>query len=297
MMNPQRLLDRHVRESSEWLKTSAEWLLATSTRSIQQNIDDDSLASFRHISTALSGIGLYFGTRGSLHIRTGIDDGWSDVATAILCYRWGVRVELRAHWAALPAHRFPTFPQRVALPAILLLCFFVSFDDKEHEEWISEWLWQLLVDPTARVADAFERRHFEPLLTWAYYSAYGGKQFPVEISLIDLGSYWRIADYWNDPEVLVAGLEAACDYHCTQMSSRSDYWEAEFHDAPFDMIPFEITCIRRLRDRLGLSTPSFEHPLLMDLPKEPSCKIDGCVEDLIDAIERKYRKFFGSSSK
>ena len=166
-------------------------------------------------------------------------------------------------------------------------------DDKDEEEWARQWIRPLLDDRGARLYTVFAGRHFEPFLIWLYFQKYRGESIE-GYGVEEIGAYRRLVDSWNDPTSLVEGLQDACEYHCQRMIDRDANWKADFDYPPFDLIPFEITCTKKIRDRLGLATPAFSHPLMLELPGQLQHHLDGEVEELIEAIQRKYRRTFVS---
>ncbi|MNZ43859.1 hypothetical protein D3C78_614720 [compost metagenome] len=71
--------------------------------------------------------------------------------------------------------------------------------------------------------------------------------------------YQRLMKNWHNPEKLSDLLYEVCDFH---IYSASDTPNKSNEILLFDYIPYDYFCIKLVRDKEGLETPSIEHPLL-----------------------------------
>ncbi|MEZ6072621.1 MAG: hypothetical protein R3C10_20760 [Pirellulales bacterium] len=72
-------------------------------------------------------------------------------------------------------------------------------------------------------------------------------------SILPLGPYQAVLDNWRRSEHFGDALRCICDYHCqsiVQGDPRYDPWPP-FNNPPFDLVPYEILAIYKLR-RAGL---------------------------------------------
>ena len=82
----------------------------------------------------------------------------------------------------------------------------------------------------------------------------------------DLGPYQGILNCWSSAAGLGDAIHAACDYHvsCRTLDEDDESGDEcfEFSLPPINLVPLEIHALYRVRERVGLSTPVFDDPLL-----------------------------------
>ncbi|XOK58292.1 hypothetical protein ACJ7K1_16975 [Paenibacillus elgii] len=73
--------------------------------------------------------------------------------------------------------------------------------------------------------------------------------------------YVRLMNNWHSSENLRDLLYEVCDFHIYSASETPQKSKEIF---AFDYIPYDYYCIKLVRDKEGLETPSIEHPLLQN---------------------------------
>ena len=148
-----------------------------------------------------------------------------------------------------------------------LLCVSIVYELRDEEEFFAKSYQRILSTPDAiHRPDLFwNKRFFEPFV-YKLYSLFGTDLLKSNLVKDDLGIYTDIITYWKTPDKFVSILPGLCDYHCMNMFDNGGKWKPEFAFTPCELIPFEILAIIKLRDRHGLSTPKFSHPLTDNLP-------------------------------
>ena len=104
----------------------------------------------------------------------------------------------------------------------------------------------------------------------------------------DFGVYTEVLTYWNDDVSLGDALVRICDYHCENMDDDGEDWKPEFGEAPFDLIPWELLAIGRIRQLAGLVMPAISHPLAK--PMMQFEKIAQIQDETLTRVETFYRQ-------
>lgn len=109
---------------------------------------------------------------------------------------------------------------------------------------------------------------------------------------INYGVYKPLVQNIDKQELRVRDLEKICDYHLTQTFLDEELDSPEFES--LDSIPYEINCIKIIREWLSLPLPKFSHPILntplANFPKGPQgykFEEDTILKAILDACPKK----------
>lgn len=102
---------------------------------------------------------------------------------------------------------------------------------------------------------------------------------------VKLGVYQTLLDAWDSPKDISKALVDACDFHVKQARGE----DGAFCHMPYDLAPFEILAIQRVRRDLGLPTPEIDHPLLQTPLARPPEQPPEFHDELLDKIIAKAR--------
>jgi hypothetical protein len=217
----------------------------------------------------LTSLSYYYGIRGTLGVIDGREGAWDDIDRSVAYQFWGVRVAAGCTFKRLKAgqdadsirlyHELPV--------AASLFCYAVVHELHEWQKQIWRLLTKAISTPGAvnpvywRDQGSFELfvlRRFEG-------TAFAGREFrwPDYLQSPDLGPYWDVINHWDHPSDFPQALRQICDYHCQnleQLSHRDP--RPPFIEPPFDLMPYEVLAIRKLRISLGLEMPEIDHPLM-----------------------------------
>jgi len=108
---------------------------------------------------------------------------------------------------------------------------------------ISAWAWDLAV----------------PRLVIALHRYAAGQE---DVSDLEPGVYQTIFEFWNNSAELQKALLNVADYHVENLKDKGAERFGEFARPPVDIFPAELIAIQRVREQLGLETPSIDHPLM-----------------------------------
>lgn len=285
------LIEKQVREHREWLPDRGERVLERVYETIARALDDETINSLALLSSAVSSLGLYYGTRGVVSLVDGNDSGWADVAGAVECYLRCARLDVQSHYARLPhdrSGRLPGLAHRLT-PAVVLLSYFVAVNDVGREQELWSLLKRPLADPHPRMRRWWRQRHFEPFFV-GLYAAARGHETPLHPSEFRPHVYANVQEAWSDDAALAKALAHACDYHCRRMvHTRS--WTAEFNRTPLDLLPADVFAINALRVASGLRAVEVDHPLMRRIgPIGLSRPPQELVETLYD-VDAKHDEF------
>ena len=107
----------------------------------------------------------------------------------------------------------------------------------------------------------WKTRRFEPFVLSLHEILVNRIIDPVSLSRCP-EPYRAVLENWAKPAELGPVISSLCDYHCRNMEDTVGDWDPEFDRPPFDLLPTDILAIYAVRQRLGLSTPQVDHPLL-----------------------------------
>ncbi|ERI10319.1 hypothetical protein, partial [Aneurinibacillus aneurinilyticus] len=104
-----------------------------------------------------------------------------------------------------------------------------------------------------------ENKTHHVFMTCLYYKWKTGEMPDLFNILPDDHVYQKLMRSWNDTNNFGEHLYELCDFH---IYSLSDTPHKLSEILSFDCIPYDYYCIRLIREKEGLATPTIEHPLL-----------------------------------
>ncbi len=284
--NLKRIVDRVAKEHQKWLADGSEEIRTWAVERIEARLEDGSLQSLRGVSSSLDALANYYAALGISGISNGNNSSWIYIHHSCLCHLWVVKIESSlfqrlANSSGLDEH----LPQ-----AANSLCYSIAVNLGNWRQFIAEVLSDMATDRHRGMVDprVWKQRTFEPFAIRLNHLL--SPNDLCEFNCENIGVYAPIFEHWKDEEFLRPALIRICDYHCENMRDVAKRI-AEFHDPPFDLIPWEILAIRQVRQQQGLSTPEIDHPLAAPVfmnPPAPEPIDDG----LIPRIEKLYMEYF-----
>jgi hypothetical protein len=239
------------------------------------------------VGLSLEIMGKWFGATGICKLSKGDLAGWDDVSASF---------EYNAFNTWL-RHSMICFEKRVDSEPFLASLFdadeslvFLQSIAQRHDDFANSMGQQLLSNYSKHSSshdDFFYVQDTQPF-SLCLFAAW--KQIPFSFPKRmrnPLGNYSKVMDtlHLNNAEA-VAAIRNACDYHCQTAISRSGV--CPFTASPFNLIPFEIVAINRVREELGSGRISVDHKLLnrvfSSIPSWPTrIKIDifGEIEEYL----------------
>lgn len=254
-----------LKDQREWVAAKADFF-AEDAAELKDRLSESSFDALLWASMALSGLGNYYGARGELRVVDGQASGWDDVGRALNYAYWSARIgfHITANTQFLRSGGPRGLSADDLTPISNLLCAALVAQSETVHKTLDDAVWLLAQDQPENYSVFVAPRSFEPFVFWLAKSMKDGTLENVGADVP--GVYGGIVAAWDDAPRLAEALREACDYHCTHMSyskkKAKASWDLEFDGAPFDLIPFDIMAVRAVRKRLGLPTPSIEHPLL-----------------------------------
>ncbi len=216
--------------------------------------DRDNLAMSQ---TQLMLLSTSFGSQGLVSVLNDDDTGWLDIYKSIQYQMAELRIGL------LIVFQRKGYFTYDPINLSNLLCAAIVYDLSEEEDFFATNYQRMLITPGAifRPEYFWNKRQFEPFV-YKLYATFGTDRLNPLLVKDDFGLYSEVFTNWQHPEKLAETLSLLCDYHCKNMFDNGGLWKPEFAFPPFELVPFEILAIYKLRDRLGLPTPSIKHPLM-----------------------------------
>lgn len=251
-----RKIQRAVNDHRKWLVGTAQEVFQRSMEDLNGDLNDKSVHSLLPISYSLGGLATYHGIKGAVAVVDGDPTRWSHVHLSCRFHLWTLAVRELA-WKRLASS--PNLTLYAGLTACSL-CYAIACD---LDQW-SRTLTKLLSEMAsgAGIADEafWNERRFEPFIL-RLRQVMENKEQRILNEEEDFGVYNDVLAHWNDEVALGEALVRICDYHCENMDDDGGDWKPEFGEAPFDLIPWELLAIGRIRQLAGLVMPTISHPL------------------------------------
>jgi hypothetical protein len=287
-------VQRLIQRARTWQEIHGSSVSAGEHQYVDKAMQDGTLTSLVRLATSTETFGLVYGSRGCLRVLDGDEQGWSDIAGAIACYLWSVRLGTKSYysWALADERRGRAHELCSTLrQATGLLCHFVAVGDRACEDEVWSLVERPLHDEQPAVRHWWQERLFEPFFI-RLYARTRGCEVPVDIGCSGLGVYQSVHDAWDDDDRLSRSLATACDYHLEWTENTRDR-DAEFRSPPFSLIPFEIHAVNRLRTDSGLRAVEVDHPLMRAVPWPPvAAPFPEELSDTLYKVIVKHDEFF-----
>lgn len=284
MSNPERAIDRMVKFHRQWVAETGEEVRAYATDRINTGLAEGSIRSLRNISSNLKSLGMYWGTYGDLSLVDGNPAGWQQVHRSGLLYLWVLRIESLLFRKVGDSPTLTQFPPL----ASCALCYAMTMVLDDWRRELAILLSEMSSEPDMVKREYWQERRFEPFVLRLHrimensgqHAHYDGDNFGVYTDVL--------ADWNNEDGRLAQSLVRICDYHCNNMDDTGD-WDPEFDHPPFDLIPWELLAIGRIRQLAGLVTPTISHPLAKPMMMQFE-NIVGIQDQTLARVEAFYRQ-------
>jgi hypothetical protein len=216
-------------------------------------------------------IGAYHSTIGALECFTRPQQGWKHIKQGILYTLFSYKI-LNIRWQRYEGRIHRGFTNASIIADYAAICLSIM---PEYGLWLLDIMNQSLQNK---------------YLNWTgedYYSIFLVRLYRKLIGEPDIDSrppnhwewkqpYQDFFETWNDTTCLAKSIRELCDYHLCWNNGDTEEHRAEFPDYFAKLNPVEIHALEYVRKKLGLTTPTVEHPLLMP----PFYPIPDCVKDI-----------------
>ncbi len=283
MSNPKRAIDRMVKFHRQWVAETGEEVRSYAIDRINAGLTEGSIRSLRNISSNLKSLGMYWGTHGDLSLVDGNPAGWQQVHRSGLLYLWVLRIELLLFRKLGDSPSLTQFPPL----ASCALCYAMTMELDDWRRELANLLFEMSSEPRMVRREYWQERQFEPFVLHLHGIMENKGQHAYS-SGGDLGVYADVFADWNDDARLAQALVQICDYHCKNMDDTGD-WDPEFDHPPFDLIPWELLAIGRIRQLAGLVMPAISHPLAKPMMMQFE-KIAQIQDETLTRVETFYRQ-------
>lgn len=272
-------LKRMIKYHRQWLESNGAYIFQRDSEDLRRDIDLGTTEAFRVMPGSLSGLGTYFGIRGTIEVIDGSLHGWRHISTAIDCRAWS--------WVIWADAFFRTPGNCLSLTTQLNIATSLICVSQKWEIRVAKILERVINDPDAIDHKYWRSRTFEPFVLACRAMVAGNS---ADSSLLK-EPYRAIIEHWNDAFLLSDALKTVCDYHCANMDDRGGDWDPEFDQPPFDLLPCEVMLVRRMRKKLELPIPEISHDLIAVLDP-PDCIAANAEEhELIREVEEAFQRF------
>jgi hypothetical protein len=279
-----QMIDRLTRQHRKWIKETAQNVFDRSSSWLETDLAEGSLHSIRNISDSLHGLATYYGIKGVVDLIDGVTSGWPNVHRSCHYHLWSLTLDHLAFRRLADSTTLTLAAQKAACS----LCYAIVCD---LDQWShSQTMLLSEMASGSGVADAtyWRERRFEPFVL-RLRQILEKTRHQVLDEGEEFGVYTGVFTHWNNDASLGEALVRICDYHCENMDDDGGDWKPEFGEAPFDLIPWELLAISKVRKLAGLSTPSISHPLANLAVTQLDC-CSQAQDEILARIEAFYRQ-------
>jgi hypothetical protein len=280
---PSKMIDRVTRQHRKWISETAQSVFDRSSTWLDADLAEGSLHSVRNISDSLHGLATYYGIRGAVDVMDGVVAPWANVHRSCHYHLWSIRLDDLAFRRVADSSTLTLIVPKVACS----LCYTIACDFDQWSRTQTTLLSEMASGSGIADEPFWKERHFEPFILRLRQVMENKEQRTLNEEE-DFGVYNGVLTHWNDEVALGEALVRICDYHCENMDDDDGDWKPEFGEAPFDLIPWELLAIGRIRHLAGLVMPTISHPLTkpMVMQFEKSVQIQ---DETLTRVETFYR--------
>lgn len=283
------LLEQHRR----WL-TRGRQIAARELEYLEEDMAERSLTSFGSLSDSLGILATFHGVQGEIDVLCNDDTGCMGISRSIMYRYWALMLKARMVLGSsfLDGIRRPSSLNNQVSNAGCLLASFLAGDRPELARSVADVLELMVGSKRCVDSSSSGERPFELFMLWLHRINLGG--LVNETDSAGLGVYGKVVEGWLDEHALYEAIKVICDYHLDNVMDEGADRDPEFKNAPFDLLPWEVMAIIRVRQRLMLNTPSVSHPLLAARSSMLG-KLHFKADDIIVGIEDIYSEFSSRS--
>ncbi len=257
-----KLIRRTIRETREWL-TERPPILEQQFGFLDEDLGEGTLQGLDAATVTLGVLATYYGRKGAIRAIDGDKTGWEDIHRGVAYHFWSLKIRAQVFFktAFLRAVQPVLSLQDQTSIAGCLSCYYLTSHNEARLHYAIDVLKGIATTPGAVNERYWEQRIFEPFVL-RLYQKLESIDLPDAVQQRDLGPYTRVLEHWDTSNHLADAIYGVCDYHCSNMDDAGHDWDPEFDQPPFDLVPCEILAIYAMRQKMGLTTPRVEHPLL-----------------------------------
>jgi hypothetical protein len=296
------IIRRCIKDNREWLSEVGESIRQSAQEGLRDNIDRDDYRAIKTLGTDLVSMANYYAIQGSNAIIDGNSHGWSFIDTSAKYRYWEVKygaavalLQSRPEYAE-PFNEFNTLYHELPI-ASSLLCYAAVLDREEMCRELQS-LWKAILATPKSVTENYWGGAAEGKYELFVYrllvdGSFGhGVELPSDLRRHPIGPYAHVFDAWEQPETMERVLSEICDYHCHNLEQASNRGpRPPFASPPFDLVPYEVLVIYKLRERQGLETPEIDHPLMKLATASLAHRATEPVDDpLLAQVEALFQK-------
>ena len=285
-----------AKDHRRWLATVGDELRGSAIQNLESVLEEESLPALRTAGVELSHLATYCGTKGSVAVLDGDENGYADIGKAVTYRYLALLIDAKSFSTTAFLHGVGGGHSLTGKCGICscLFCYGIACDDSAVADDCGGVLHAMTTIPKALDEKFWRSRVFEPFALRMYFDYRGMDE---EGGLLpDVGVYSEAAASLSRQVPLSASeTKKLCDYHCANMVDRGGSHVPEFTDSPFDLIPFEIMALRKLHARKNIEVAAVDHPLLTG-PLAQVERIRRPPDALAMRVEHVYRSIFGADA-
>lgn len=281
-------LARELREREAWLAKNAERIRDGAWKMVDAALADGADQKQLLIAAGrLTNLWTWYVAEGGAAVVRGDDSGWAVMARGLGCGIARVAIGVRS---------FEVNGNSVVLgnEVALMLAHAMAVGDDGTADWLAARM-EASVGSGAfgewRALNAFE-----PFIL-QLYGRRAGRTIDFGGATPDAGVYEAVWTAWTaGDEPLRQALTGMCEHHLASVEDTST-WTAEFGTSTYRVWPAEVLAVARTRARLGLTTPTVEHPLMQTpLATPPPTVPPAHVDERVAALVTRARSLMGDVS-
>jgi hypothetical protein len=269
-----------VESSRSWFNESSRaWMWEEPRAKLRELLETPTARDCGKAIGLIRKLGYWHAREACVMIGDGQARGWQEMRRHIDYGLWILHREVER--VRLSGGRGPLDADPTRKP-FHLLAMAMSFQDWNQARWLGGTI------TGTRGTKLFGYWYRDPLC--CYVTTVCARGLALSSSGCDLGIYREILQAWDSPPKLADAIRAACDYHLARTNTGNPSSVGEFEDNPQDIFPAEILALHRVRERLGLVTPSVKHPLLetpfAQVPQRTTYEPDPLVVAAMGLVEK-----------
>jgi hypothetical protein len=263
---------------------------------LNEDLGEGTLQGLNAATVTLGVLATYHGRKGAIRVIDGDMAGWRELHKGIAYHFWSLKISAQVFFKTAflqPVQTVLSLSNDVSTAASLF-CYYLACGNEVRQRYIIDVLKGIATVPGAIYQPFWKKRIFEPFVL-RLNQKQENFDLPDDLMQRDLGPYAKVLEHWDTPDQLADAIYDVCDYHCRNMEDTGGDWDPEFDHPPFDLLPCEILAIYAMRQKLGLTTPKVEHPLLatplVNLTPDPTSGTD----DVLSRVENVYSAVFSGN--
>jgi hypothetical protein len=224
------------------------------TAILDKNLFDDT--DWTLMASHLGILSNWYLIRGTVCVAEGHQLGWADLLKGMYIEYWHIRL-LYEQWEK-DFHRNKQARVELLRPS-MCLAMAISFDREDISKWIGNRLALSIED---KAFGQWDCTQLPKLMLNLYYRYIGQTNKIFSSNYVDSSVYKKVFSSWDQKDHFRQAILDICDYHVNKSTDKGDYSIGEFSRYPFNIIPFEIFAINKVRCQEGFEPLNINHQLL-----------------------------------